>query len=144
MDSLQDLRDRAELTDLLARQGRWLDERRYDDDAFTASVFTPDAVAVTGGGRAEGRTELIAQARRAHDRFTVTQHLTTGVAVDLDGDRAAVRANLVAVLVPGENATPIAVGEVYRFDAVRTPDGWRFASVEATRLWRSGEVPAAS
>jgi len=41
------LAGRADLTDLLTRQGLWLDERRFDD---TASVSTSDATAETPGG----------------------------------------------------------------------------------------------
>lgn len=137
---LQELADRADLTDLLARQGRWLDERRFDE---AATIFTDDATAETQGGTSRGIEALIAQARRIHVRFDRTQHVVSNVLIDLDGDRATVRANLIATFIrDAANAEPtLTVGERYRFDAVRTPRGWRFSRVEVVPVWRSGPLP---
>jgi hypothetical protein len=44
---IQDLADRAELQDLLARQGLWLDERRFE---AAAGIFTDDVTVTTLGG----------------------------------------------------------------------------------------------
>ncbi|MFB9831186.1 nuclear transport factor 2 family protein [Actinoallomurus acaciae] len=136
---MQELLDRAELTDLLARQGRWLDERRWD---ATGSIFTEDATVSTGGGRAHGIEAITEHARLIHERVDRTQHVTSNVLVDLDGDAATVRANVVAIFV--SDTTPsFAVGERYHFTATRTDAGWRFTSVEVMPVWRSGEPPAA-
>lgn len=140
---LQELADRADLTDLVARQGLWLDELGFDDAEQTAAVFTADATVETPGGRAEGRQTLSAQARRNHERYARTQHQTSNILIDLDGDRADVRANLLATLVR-DAAVPeptLTLGERYRFEAVRTAQGWRFSHVEVTLVWRSGELP---
>jgi hypothetical protein len=32
------------------------------------------------------------------------------------------------------------LGEIYRFDAVRTPDGWRFEGVETEPVWTAGTL----
>lgn len=140
MTTFQELADRADLADLLVRQGRWLDERRFDE---SASIFTEDASARTAGGQVQGRAALTEQARRNHVRFARTQHVTSNVGIDLAGDTATVRANLVATFVrePEDTEPTLVIGERYRFSAVRTPDGWRFSSVEATPLWRRGELP---
>ena len=137
---LQELADRADLTDLLAHQGRWLNERRFDD---TASVFTDDATVTTPGGQAQGIEALTAHARRSHARFDRTQHVTSNVLIDLDGDRATVHANLIATFVSDATAPEptFTLGERYHFEAVRTPQGWRFSAVDATPVWQSGELP---
>lgn len=135
---IRELSDRALLHDLLARQGRWLDERRFDE---SADIFTPDAVARTQGGESHGLAAVVAQARRTHERYARTQHFTTNVLIDLDGDRAVVQANLLAVFVPHGPDPAVPVGERYRFDAVRTALGWRFSRVEAELVWRSGDLP---
>lgn len=137
---LRELSDRAELTDLVSRQGRWLDERLFDD---SAAVFTDDATARTPGGQVEGIEALTAQARRNHIRFARTQHVTSNILIDLDGDRATVGANLTVHFVQDEGtAEPVfSMGERYRFEAVRTPAGWRFSRVEVTPVWKSGSLP---
>jgi SnoaL-like domain len=58
----------------------------------------------------------------------------TNVLIDLDGDRAAVRANLVVTFA--DDAISSQQGERYRFEATRMPEGWRLSSVEVEPVWR--------
>ena len=97
----------------------------------------------TPGGQAQGIEALTAQARRNHARFDRTQHVTSNVLIDLDGDRATVHANLIATFVSDATATEptFTMGERYRFEAVRTTQGWRFSAVDAPPVWQSGELP---
>ena len=142
---LHDLVDRSDITDLVYRVGVCLDEGRFDE---MRSLFVEQATARTPGGTAEGREALIAQAIRNHRPEDRVQHVITNVLVELDGDRAPVRANLVvqmaSVANSGETLAPpvqFTLGEVYRFDAIRTPAGWRLSGVEATPVWMSGTRP---
>jgi hypothetical protein len=137
---LRELTDRADLADLLARQSRWLDERRFDE---TDTIFTEDATVHTQSGQSRGLRALTAQAQRVHAGFAAIQHITSGVVIDIDGDRATVRANLIAMFVRDATASEpaAAIGERYRFEAVRTPNGWRFSRLEVAPVWRSGELP---
>ncbi len=138
--------DRAEIDDLVAGLGAVLDEGRFED---MAELLVEEATARTPGGVAEGRAAVVAQARKNHRPDYAIQHVISDVLVDLDGDRADVRANLVVsfaqdgpVVAPAV-APPVtyALGEVYRFEVVRTGDGWRFACVETVPVWMSGERP---
>ena len=138
---LRELTDRAEITQLVARLGRFLDERRFDT---AREVFVEQIAVDTPGGTAQGIDAVVAQASRNHD-VDRTQHVITDVLIDLDpaGDRATVAANLTVVFVP-DAATPArhrTLGERYAFEAVRTADGWRLARVEVTPVWVS-EPPA--
>jgi SnoaL-like domain len=128
---LHDLTDRREIVDLVSRLGLWLDEGRFDE---APSILVDDVTVDTPGGHAEGIERVIAQARRNH-QYDSLQHVISNVLIDLDGDRAQVRANLVASFV-GDGAL-VQHGERYRFEAVRTPDGWRLSRVEVTPVWRS-------
>ncbi|HEY7622048.1 MAG TPA: nuclear transport factor 2 family protein [Solirubrobacteraceae bacterium] len=132
---LQDLTDRQAITDLVSRLGLWLDEKRFYD---TESLFTEDVTVATPGGQAQGVGLVAAQARRNHD-YERIQHVITNVLIDLDGDRANVRANLIATLVPSaaEPAAHATLGERYRFEAVRSDAGWRLARVEVEPVWRT-------
>jgi hypothetical protein len=127
---LHDLTDRREITDLVSRLGLWLDEGRFDE---APSILTPDVAVSTPGGQARGIERVIAQARRNHQHAHL-QHVITNVLIDLDGDRAAVRANLVVTFA--DDAISSQQGERYRFEAKRTPGGWRLSSVEVEPVWR--------
>ena len=127
---LQDLTDRQAITDLVSRLGLWLDEGRFDE---APSILTEDVAVSTPGGQASGIERVIAQARRNH-QFDGLQHLISNVLVDLDGDRADVRANLVATFVGSAIEQH---GERYRFEAMRTPAGWRLSRVDVKPVWLS-------
>jgi hypothetical protein len=143
---MQQLSDRDEITALVYRLGMFLDEGRFDE---MVSILTDDAAAQTPGGLAEGRDVLIAQARRNHSDGQRIQHVITNVLVTLDGDRADVRANLIATFAGGaDTAEPrlapephFTLGEIYRFAAVRTPHGWRLSRVQTVPVWTTGSRP---
>lgn len=139
---IQQIVDRNEITNLVYRLGVFLDERRFGE---MRSLLVEDATVQTPGGAAAGRDDLIAQAARNHPADEPTQHVISNLLVDLDGDRAKVRANLVvnfAAPASSDESLPVAprkysLGEVYRFDVVRTSEGWRFSRVEASPVWIS-------
>ena len=139
---LAELIGRNEITNLVYRLGACLDDRRFDD---MRSLLVEAATVRTPGGAAEGREAVIAQARRNHKPDEPTQHVITNPMVELDGDRAKVRANLVvnfAAPAQRDESLPApprkyTLGEIYHFDVVRTPEGWRFSSIETNPVWIS-------
>jgi hypothetical protein len=146
---LQELLDEAALDRIVRRLGTMLDEHRFE---LWPTLFTADATVATPGGRSQGEEAIVAQARRNHRPGIVTQHRISDVVVDLDGDRAAVRANYVGTFVksdgpvgPGEptltQAPVFEIGSVYRFEGVRTAEGWRLRSMEMHPIWEVGERP---
>ncbi|MVU83268.1 DUF4440 domain-containing protein [Nocardia sp. ET3-3] len=144
----QDLADKFEITELVHRLGRALDEGDWDE---LAALYTPDATAQTPGGLAVGRTALVTQASRNHSPDRRIQHVISGILIDLDGDTAKVRANLLAVFAWGPAQDPtlgsqprLTLGEVYRFTAARTPDGWQLSSVASAPVWSVGARPGPS
>ena len=144
--ALQQLDDRAKVTDLVYRLGVYLDEGRFEE---MHELLVENATVRTPGGQAEGRDSVISQAQRNHRPSQRFQHVTTNVLVDLDGDRAKVRANLVVhIAIPGDapagapaTQQQCAVGEVYNFEVVRTTDGWRFVRIATFPLCMSGALP---
>lgn len=130
---LAELTDRVAIAQLVARLGRFLDEHRFEE---ARDVFAEDVAVETPGGRSRGIEAVVAQASRNH--AVPTQHRITDVLVDLDGDRATVAANLVVVFVREAASDPRrTLGERYRFEAVRTPAGWRLSRVEVIPVWTS-------
>jgi SnoaL-like domain len=130
---LKDITDRQAITDLVSRLALWLDERRSEDPH---DILTDDVTVATAGGSAQGIDRVAEQARRTHD-VEGLQHVITNVLIDLDGDRASVRANLIVTFVPSVDApqTHTTRGERYRFDAVRTGVGWRLSRVAVDPIW---------
>jgi SnoaL-like domain len=137
-----ELTDHNDITNLVYRLGACLDDRRFDE---MGSLLVEAATVRTPGGAAEGREAVIAQARRNHPPDEPTQHVITNPLVELDGDRAEVRANLVVnFAAPGHRDESLpapprkyTLGEIYHFDVVRTSEGWRFSSIETTPVWIS-------
>ena len=141
---IEQLGDRQTIAELITRVGVMLDEKRFDK---AGSVLADDVTVQTPGGSSHGLQAVTAQAQRHH---TVrTQHVITDVLIELDGDTAEARANLVATFAadrPGSRllingveqaGSYLTVGGRYRFGAVRTEDGWRLARIESETLWSS-------
>ena len=134
------------------RLGVCLDEGRFDE---MPALFVENASADTPGGAAQGRDAVVAQAERNHRPVDRVQHVITNVLVDLQGDTATVRANLVVHFAsapsdgdaaPAAAAAPappvrFTLGEIYHFDVVRTAEGFRFSHVETVPRWMSGSFP---
>jgi 3-phenylpropionate/cinnamic acid dioxygenase small subunit len=134
MNTIQDLADRFDIERLISSLGRLLDERDFDG---LRALFTEDAIVTTPGGTATGHDALVDQARRRHSDDAGIQHVITNLLVDRDGDAATVRANLLVSFArtgPADPA-PFLLGEVYRFDLRRAPDGWRIAALSSAPTW---------
>jgi hypothetical protein len=132
--NITELIDHAEIERRVFALGRCLDERDFDG---LRELFTADAGVETPGGTASGHDALVAQARRRHTAADGIQHVITNLLVDLDGDTAQVRANLlVAFAATGpQDPAPFLLGEVYRFSFARTPAGWRITRLGSAPTW---------
>lgn len=131
---LQDLLDRTDLIDLLAGITRYVDAR---DFAGLAGVYTPDAMLELPGIVVNGISAISEVARAGHESYSRTQHFISGPLVTVDGDRAEVGADVMAVMVgSGESeAAPRVLGSRYTLTAVRTVPGWRFVRHVITPIW---------
>jgi 3-phenylpropionate/cinnamic acid dioxygenase small subunit len=137
--SLQELTDRLRITDIVSTLGRCLDERSFDS---LPALFTEDATVSTPGGTATGHEALVAQARRRHSEPEGIQHLITNILIELDGDRASVRANLLVTFAEGvADPAPYQLGEVYRMQLVLTHSGWRISDLSTTPTWSLNAPP---
>jgi 3-phenylpropionate/cinnamic acid dioxygenase small subunit len=140
-DNVKRLRDQSEITTLLYQLGAALDEKRFDD---LREIYTPQAVFDFAGSPKTGDLDsAIAGGKDMGARFAHTHHVMTNPIVELNGDTARVRANLIATHVYRADAPErhYTAGMVYHFTAVRIPDGWRFSHVKLERIWRSGQLP---
>src|SRR5262245_26112491 len=149
-EQIRQLSDRQAIADLITRLGQMLDEKRFDD---APTILADDVVVRTRGGSARGRAVVVQQARRKHRMRT--QYMIANPLIELDGDRAEARVNVIVTFAP-ESDQPLSrfvngdseqpeptrtVGERYRLDAVRGEAGWRLTSIVAVRLWSSEPPP---
>ena len=79
-------------------------------------------------------------------RFKVTQHLVSGHDVDIQGDAATVRANLVAIHLWQEEGNcanmlgnHFAAGGVVTATFEKRADGWQITSLANQVVWRDGK-----
>jgi ketosteroid isomerase-like protein len=125
--------DRIEIADLFTRLARLLDENRYED---AAAVYTDDvAVHSPRGGELRGIDEVVGYMRRTQVAGEHTQHTTTDLLVDVDGDQAAASANSVVYFFRGNQPLHRTSGLRMACTAARTPAGWRFSDVRITLAW---------
>ena len=127
--SLQEVSDRLEIQDLIARYSYALDSRDFDalDD-----LFTPDAMLdYTATGAIKGTlAEMKAFVTNAFEMFAGTQHLTTQTHLRFsdDGEIAYGKSACHNPMVFGGDLEPkmMVVGLWYRDTFVRTASGWKF------------------
>ncbi len=136
--NLQQLQDKIEIQELLARYARGVDTQDWE---LWRSVFTPDAVLdYTSAGIPIGkRDEIGAMFEQAFITIPWAQHFITNVEVDFpddgDGDQAKVRAMFYNPMqLPGKDEQS-ACGGTYEHDMVRTPEGWKSEKVVEHNMW---------
>lgn len=131
---VQELHDKIEIYELLARYARGVDTKDWE---LYKSVFTPDAfIDYSSAGAATGpRDEVAAWLAEGLEPIGMTQHFVTNVEIDLDGDRAKVRAMFYNPMqLPGMTELSSCGGNYYH-DLVRTPDGWKSERLVEENLW---------
>jgi hypothetical protein len=132
--SLQEISDRMEIADLLARYSAAIDSHRWDD---LDNVFTADAVidyTEMGGirGSLEEQKAFLASVMPSFGAF---QHLTATSTFDIDGDVARVRTICFNPMVVTDERQVLFCGLWYRDVMVRTPAGWRIRERHEDRGW---------
>jgi len=126
---LQEMSDRLEIQDLLARYSFAIDERDWD---ALDRVFTPDAridYSETGGAKGSF-AEIKAWLPGALARFPQYQHMVATTRLDIAGDTANSRTILFNPMVHRDAAAGdqvFFIGLWYRDRLVRTDAGWRIS-----------------
>ncbi|MER7987658.1 nuclear transport factor 2 family protein [Streptomyces noursei] len=138
---LQHLTDRADLTDLLDRHLRSLDEGVFDEE-WGRAFYTEDATAEMPIGTVRGRDAVVRRIREGMALFDRTMHLGGNPVIEIDGDRATVRGAQLSthVLADGSGALFLSGGHADS-TLVRTPDGWRIATSALRIAWTQGIPP---
>jgi ketosteroid isomerase-like protein len=128
--------DRIEIADLITRFARLLDEGRWED---AGTVYTDDvAVHSPRGGELRGIDKVVGYMRQAEVEGEHTQHITTDLLVNVNGDQAAASANSLVYFYRDGQAPHLTSGLRLAYTAVRTPAGWRFREARIVLAWMHG------
>ncbi|SDY42932.1 SnoaL-like domain-containing protein [Amycolatopsis xylanica] len=127
------LADRIEIADLFSRLAHLLDGKRWDD---AATVFTTDvALHSPRNGELRGLDTVVAFMRQAEVAGESTQHITSDLLVEVDGDQATASANSVVYFFRDGEAPHRTSGLRLACTVVRTSAGWRLAESWTTLAW---------
>jgi len=132
--SLQEISDRMEIQDVLAKYSDAIDSRRWDD---LDALFTSDAVIDYSemGGIRGTLTEQKAFLDANLPAFPVSQHLAATSTFDLRGDEAHVRTICFNPMVVTDEKHVLFCGLWYRDVFVRVDDVWRIKDRHQDRGW---------
>ena len=131
---VQQLQDKLEIHELLARYARGVDTRDWD---LWRDVFTPDAVLdySSAGIPAGSRDEIATLFEQALGGVPMTQHFISNIEVEVDGDRATARAMFYNPMqLPGMEDQSYC-GGYYHHDLVRTATGWKSEKLVEENVW---------
>ncbi len=140
--TLEQMNDRIEIDELLARYARALDYRQFED---LERVFTADATFDAGGlGCPTGPANIRAMIEGTIGHLDATQHLVGKSIIEFDesGNAAEVRTYLISQHIRESAPTEVKhyfLGGEYYDRVVRTPLGWRIAYRRLDRMWKQGD-----
>ncbi|TQS29400.1 nuclear transport factor 2 family protein [Microbispora sp. KK1-11] len=125
--------DRIEIADLFTRFARLLDEKRWQD---ADTVFADDVeVHSPRGGELRGIDKVVGFMRQGEVEGQQTQHLTTDLLVEVDGDQAAASAYSLVFYYREGQAPHFTGGLRTTSTVVRTSAGWRIREQRITPAW---------
>ncbi|MFD0688206.1 nuclear transport factor 2 family protein [Actinomadura fibrosa] len=132
----------SEITDTCTRMGWHTDQREWDRlEALFADRVTLDYTSLNGGEPAVlTPREIVGAWSGTLGNLDATQHMITNHLVEADGDRAVCTASFQAThkLANAEGPELWTLGGTYRFDLLRTAEGWRISGVVMTAVWADG------
>ena len=139
---LQQVHDKIEIGELLARYARGVDTHDWD---LWRAVFTPDAVLdySSAGIPAGSRDDIATMFEAAFETIPMAMHYISNIEIELDGDRARARAMFYNPrLLPGMDEQSYC-GGYYTHQLVRTSEGWKSEHLVEENVWFVNQPTAA-
>lgn len=141
----EDQLSKAQIVELMNRYFAAVDDKCLDL-AVAESTFAPDAKVVRpNGAELVGPAAICEGQNESFARFRATQHVLTNHVVDLAGEHARVRANVIAVHLwavgqgdPNALESHFTAGGVLSVEATRLEPGWRITRLQNRVVWRTG------
>lgn len=138
---LQGLLDRDRVVALMNHYFATIDDAGPLDAEWARSIFSDDVRVEHRGFTLEGIEDLAVGNRLVREGWDRTFHVSSNAQVELDGDRAHLRAQLLAIHVHRDSTPPepYVIANVFEADVVRTSHGWRFQTLSLRPVWSSGQ-----
>jgi hypothetical protein len=136
---------RADAIELISRYFAAIDDKRLELSIVEATFASDGRMVRPNGAELVGAKAITEAQSESFTRFRATQHVITDHIVDLEADRASIRANVVATHLWGAgHGDPCALeshftaGGVLRVELVRSQASWRIHSLSNQVVWRTG------
>jgi ketosteroid isomerase-like protein len=143
--AIAELINKAAITSVLNSYFRALDEKNLDAQHFATFLTTDARMTRPNGASLVGPEEISASHKHSFARFEGTQHLLTAPDISIEGDTAAVRANLVAMhMWQGSNANAnnpdhfFVAGGVVSAQLIHRDGHWKISQLSNAVVWRGG------
>ena len=141
-----ELADRMQIRELLSRYFAAVDDKCIDMK-IVKSTFASDGKIVRPDGSAiVGWKDILDRQNKSFARFRATHHVMTDPVIDIEKNKAKVRANLTAMHLwnfnesdPNSLTSHFAAGLVCSATAVQTNEGWRIHEMSNRNVWRTGD-----
>ncbi|MFD4462781.1 nuclear transport factor 2 family protein [Nocardia sp. NPDC058480] len=124
--------DRLEIADLFTRFALLLDDRRWET---VGTVFADDVKVDSPRISVQGLDKVVDYMRQAEVEGEHTQHTTTDLLVNVNGDQAAASSNSI-VYYYRDGRPPHQTGSLRQAcTVIRTTAGWRISEIRVTPAW---------
>ncbi|MFJ6901987.1 nuclear transport factor 2 family protein [Streptomyces hokutonensis] len=138
-ETIQWLRDRAEISDVLFAFARALDSKDWQG---YADLFAEDGHLLLPWGDKIPKGQVAAGASGGLGRYEHTHHLSANHQIEISGDTAVTHSYVQALHVPAENPRSdhwLVLG--WYDNKLRRENGaWKFTEVALTSVWENREV----
>jgi len=140
--------DRSDIADVVASLGVLVDFRRWDElvELFAPVVRVDYTSLFAGSAEQKPARELVDGWAAFLPRFTATQHLIGIPRIEMENDRATVRAPVVGTHFMGDGLEDASarwvVGGHYRMELQRSGGRWRISALTLIARWQEGAPPS--
>jgi hypothetical protein len=145
-NQLQELADRTEIAEVIYRYSTGVDSKDWDlfRTCFTDPVKADFTSTFAPAPRTFPLDTWIRVVQKTVGPFKLTQHYNSNVTIKVNGDEASAVAYVKARHLRADNADGNGknfwdVGGYYTDRMVRTPQGWKIASIKFTQIWSEGQ-----
>jgi hypothetical protein len=138
--------DRMQISELLSRYFAAVDDKCIDMKIVKATFASDGKIVRPDGSAIVGWKDILDRQNESFARFRATHHVMTDPVIDIEGNKAKMRANLTAMHLwnfnesdPNSLTSHFAAGLVCSAVAVQTSDGWRINEMSNCNVWRTGD-----